>query len=74
MKLDVRTPKEKEREKKHKEICSENLQIVRQLTELKASRIMLLLAIKFDMTGPGLRNILITYNLYTRKVRNHDSI
>lgn len=74
MKLDVRTPKEKEREKKHKEICSEYLQIERQLPELKASRIMLLLAIKFDMTVPGVRNILIKYNLYTRKVRNYDNV
>lgn len=74
IKIDVRTQKEKEREKKHKDICDEYQKIRQQLPELKEGRIMLSLAIKFDMTVPGIRNILIKNKLYTLKKKSYEQI
>lgn len=67
MEIDVRTPIERAREKKHREICNEYVAISNQMPNLKPSRIMLLIAQRNSMTVPGVRNIVINNNLYSGK-------
>lgn len=67
MELDVRTPTEKAREKKHREICNQYLAIASQMPHIKPSRIMLIIAQSNNMTVPGVRNIVINNDLYKKK-------
>lgn len=65
--IDLRTPIEKERDQRHATIRNEYLTLTNQMPDTAAHRIFSLIADRYDMTIPGVRNIIIRAGLYTPK-------
>lgn len=65
--IDLRTPREKERDTKHSQICNEFLTLRNQMPGAAPHRIFGLIADRHEMTIPGVRNIVIKAGLYTTK-------
>lgn len=64
MTVDLRTDREKERDRKHSQIRNEYLAYANQMPGTSNNRILRFLAQKHGMTIPGIRNILIKAGLY----------
>lgn len=65
--IDLRTPKEKERDQRYATICNEFLELTNQMPDTATHRIFGLIADRHEMTIPGVRNIVIKAGLYTTK-------
>lgn len=63
--IDLRTPREKERDQRHAAICNEFLTLTNQMPDAPTHRIFGLIADRHGMTIPGVRNIVIKAGLYT---------
>lgn len=65
--IDIRTKVEKEREAKHRAICNDFLTLTNEMAGVAAHRIFHVIADKYSMTIPGVRNIVIKAGLYATK-------
>lgn len=65
--IDIRTKTEKEREAKHRAICNDFLTMTNEMTGIAAHRIFTVIAQRYGMTTPGVRNIVIKAGLYATK-------
>ena len=62
--IDLRTPKEKERDQKHAAICNEFLTLTNQMPTAATHRLFGLIDERHKLTIPGVRNIVIKAGLY----------
>ena len=64
MEVDLRTPKEKERDEKHEQIRQMFLTLSNERPDVAPSRIFLAVSNKFEMTTMGVRRIVQSAGLY----------
>lgn len=62
--LDLRTPIEKARDERNKNICEYFLKCSNEMPDCAPHRIFRLVAEKFCMTVPGIKNIVVANGLY----------
>jgi hypothetical protein len=62
--IDIRTQNEKERDEKHKQICSDFLNLSNQISDCKPNRILVALAKRYNMSVPGVKNVVVSNGLY----------
>lgn len=65
--IDVRTPTERAREEKHKAICSAYIRLSNQYPGCKPHRVMSILSKQFNMTVPGIKNVIVSGGLYKKR-------
>ena len=62
--LDLRTPIEREREAQHSEVCKMYAELIEKFPKASPNRLFTVIATKTNRSVPGVRNILIQYQLY----------
>lgn len=69
MEIDLRTPREKRRDERRREICQAYIGLSDKHPDCKPYRIMTALARQFGMTTPGVKYVLETEGLYRTNLR-----
>lgn len=69
LKIDLRTDREKEREKFYKKLCRDYRILLKDNPDAKPYRLMGALSMKYNWSTQGIANVLIKYGLY--QVRTH---
>lgn len=67
--IDLRTPFQKHREEKHRQICEAYKTLKQQHPEASTHRLCLVLGENFMMTATGIRKIIIEHGLFTPNQR-----
>lgn len=63
MVLDIRTPIEKERDARHSQICNDYVAYAHKFPNASPNRLFSIIAQQYNMSIPGVRNILVKNNL-----------
>lgn len=66
-KIDTRTAYEKARDAKHSQICNEYLEFINTNPGAAPHRIFRIIAERYGMTIPGVRNVVIKAGIYSTK-------
>lgn len=70
-KIDLRTDREKERDKFYKKMCGDYKVLLKENPDAKPYRLMGVLSMKYNLSTQRIAIVLIKYGLY--KVRTHKS-
>lgn len=64
MNIDIRTPTEIARDDKHRKICSDYLELSKEMPDCKPNRIFTIIAKNYCMSIMGISKIVKKYGLY----------
>ena len=64
MVMDIRTPIEKERDARHMQICNDYVAYLQKFPNASPNRLFGIIAQQYNMSIPGVRNVLIKHNLF----------